>query len=92
MAFQKKQTQPIIAPMFPGKKLGVFHQVIGENMPMTPNLAPFFQPLTGLYEPSAIQLAQAAMMAAYGEFSRHLENCRSPIPAFAPIPDDQANG
>ncbi len=23
-------------------------------------------------------------MAAYGEFSRHLENCRSPIPAFAP--------
>ena len=55
MAFQKKQTQPIIAPMFPGKKLGVFHQVIGENMPMTPNLAPVFQPLTGLYEPSAIQ-------------------------------------
>jgi hypothetical protein len=39
MAFQKKQTQPIIAPMFPGKKLGVFHQVIGENMPMKPNLA-----------------------------------------------------
>ena len=55
MAFQKKQTQPIIAPMFPGKKLGVFHQVIGDNMPMTPNLAPVFQPLTGLYEPSAIQ-------------------------------------
>ena len=24
-------------------------------------------------------------MAAYGEFSRHLENCRSSIPAFAPI-------
>ena len=41
--------------MFPGKKLGVFHQVIGDNMPMTPNLAPVFQPLTGLYEPSAIQ-------------------------------------
>ena len=26
-------------------------------------------------------------MAAYAEFSRHLEICRSPIPAFAPIAD-----
>ena len=55
VAFKKKQTQPIIASMFPGKKLGVFHQVIGDNMPMTPNLAPVFQPLTGHFEPSAIQ-------------------------------------
>ena len=55
MALQDKQTRLIIALVFPGKKPGAVQQEIGENMHMTPNLAPIFQPLTGLYEPSAIQ-------------------------------------
>ena len=55
VAFQKKQTRPIIAGLFHGKNVGAFHQVFRENVLMTPNLAPALQPLTGLYEPSAIQ-------------------------------------